>query len=203
MSSRQPPATEADAIDADALAELGQAVRARRNQLGLTLSKVAEGTGLSVPFLSQVETAFAAPSLISLFAIARVLDTTPERLLAGPVPGDVVVTRSGEGQRYVITDDAPNSFRRQLTGLGEPFSVAEYEVEPGSDLGGFFASDGREMIHVKVGRLAVDIETDDGELLTHELRADDTMVYTTAQRHRWRPLGRSCTRFVHVSVPYS
>jgi transcriptional regulator with XRE-family HTH domain len=189
-----------DVADADALAELGHAVRARRTQLGLTLSKVADGTGLSVPFLSQIETAFAAPSLISLFAIARVLETTPERLLAGPVAGDVVITRRGEGQRYRITDIDDAGFRRQLTGLGEPFSAAEYEVQPGSDLGGFFASDGREMIHVKVGRLAVDLETDDGEIVTHELSAGDTIVYTTALRHRWRPRGRSCTRFVHVSA---
>ncbi len=189
-----------DIADADALAELGQAVRARRTQLGLTLSKVADGTGLSVPFLSQVETAFAAPSLISLFAIARVLDTTPERLLAGPVAADVVVTRRGEGQRYRVTDDDDANVRRQLTGLGEPFSAAEYEVEPGSDLGGFFSSDGREMIHVKVGRLSVDLETTDGEIITHDLSAGDTIVYTTALRHRWRPRGRSATRFVHVSA---
>jgi transcriptional regulator with XRE-family HTH domain len=192
--------TSTTVADADALAELGQAVRARRTQLGLTLSKVADGTGLSVPFLSQVETAFAAPSLISLFAIARVLETTPERLLAGPVAADVVITRRGEGQHYRITDDEAAGFRRQLTGLGEPFSAAEYEVSPGSDLGGFFASDGREMIHVKVGRLAVDLETGDGEIVTHELSAGDTIVYTTALRHRWRPRGRSCTRFVHVSA---
>ena len=77
--------------DRRALRELGQAVRTRRAQLGLTLSQVAERSGLSAPFLSQVETSFAAPSLVSLFAIARVLDTTPERLLAGPVSADVVV----------------------------------------------------------------------------------------------------------------
>ena len=79
-----------------------------------------------MPFLSQVETSFAAPSLTSLFAIARVLDTTPERLLAGPVSADVVVTSGDGGQRYDITDAAQTAFRRQLTGLGEPFSAAEY-----------------------------------------------------------------------------
>jgi transcriptional regulator with XRE-family HTH domain len=189
-----------DQHDATGLAELGQAVRARRTQLGLTLSAVAEGTGLSVPFLSQVETASAAPSLISLFAIARVLKTTPERLLAGPVSADVVVTRNEDGQRYWITDSAGSSFRRQLTGLGEPFSAAEYEIEPGADLGGYFASDGREMIHVKVGRLAVDIQDEYGTVATYELRPGDTMVYDTALRHRWRHRGRSRTRFVHVSA---
>ena len=123
MADAQPDRREDH--DQRALAELGQAVRSRRSQLGLTLSQVAERSGLSAPFLSQVETSFAAPSLVSLFAIARVLDTTPERLLAGPVSADVVVTPRGEGQRYPVTDAARGAFRRQLTGLGEPFSAAE------------------------------------------------------------------------------
>ena len=175
--------------DTRALQELGQAVRSRRNQLGLTLSQVADRSGLSVPFLSQVETSFAAPSLTSLFAIARVLETTPERLLAGPVSADVVVTGCDQGQRYDITDAPQTAFRRQLTGLDEPFSAAEYVVEPGSRLGGFFASEGREMIHVTQGMLAVDLDDADGHIVTHRLAAGDTMIYSTATRHRWHHLG--------------
>ena len=67
--------------------DLGSAVRARRRRLGLRLSDVAARTGLSVPFLSQIETNFATPSLTSLFAVADVLATSPERLLAGPGAG--------------------------------------------------------------------------------------------------------------------
>ena len=200
-ATAQPQPQPRLAPDSRALEELGQAVRSRRNQLGLTLSQVAERTGLSVPFLSQVETSFAAPSLTSLFAIARVLDTTPERLLAGPVSADVVVTPSDEGPRYDITDVPQTAFRRQLTGLEEPFSAAEYVVEPGSQLGGFFSSQGREMIHVTHGLLAVDLDDGDGHIVTHRLSAGDTMIYSTATRHRWHHLGAETTRFVHVSAP--
>lgn len=189
-------------VDADAIVELGQAMRVRRTGMGLTLSDVAGGTGLSVPFLSQVETGGAAPSLVSLFAIARFLETTPERLLAGPVSADVVIVESGDGPQYPVTDDeSGGAFRRQLTGLGEPFSAAEYRVEPDAELGDFFASEGRELIHVKTGRLAIDMEDVDGGLVTHELDAGDTIVYTTATRHRWRHLGDSTTSFLHISAP--
>ena len=200
-ASAQPQPQARRDHDTRALEELGQAVRTRRNQLGLTLSQVADRAGLSVPFLSQVETSFAAPSLTSLFAIARVLETTPERLLAGPVSADVVVTGSDEGQRYDITDAPQTAFRRQLSGLEEPFSAAEYVVEPGSKLGGFFASEGREMIHVTQGMLAVDLDDGDGGIVTHRLAAGDTMIYSTATRHRWHHLGAETTRFVHVSAP--
>lgn len=186
--------------DSRALQELGQAVRSRRVGLGLTLKQVSDRSGLSVPFLSQVETSFASPSLTSLFAIARVLDTTPERLLAGPVSADVVITPPHEGQRYAVTDAFRSAFRRQLTGLGEPFSTAEYVVEPGSDLGGVFSSAGREMIHVTTGRLIVEVEKGEGHFVAHQLAAGDTMVYSTDTRHRWRHLGGSTTKFIHVSV---
>jgi transcriptional regulator with XRE-family HTH domain len=200
MGTAVPDCGPGDEGDRQTLRELGRAVRTRRTQLGLTLSQVAEGTGLSVPFLSQVETSFAAPSLTSLFSIARVLDTTPERLLAGPVAADVVLVASGEGGRYPVTDADRSGFRRQLTRLGEPFSAAEYVVDPGSDLGGFHASAGRELIHVTAGVLAVDLEHGGGEIETHELAIGDTMIYSTGVRHRWRHRGRSATRFVHVSV---
>ncbi len=192
---------EAQIRETRALEELGQAVRSRRKRLGLTLSQVSEQAGLSVPFLSQVETSFAAPSLTSLFAIARVLQTTPERLLAGPVSADVVITHQDEGQRYDITDAAQTAFRRQLSGLDEPFSAAEYVVEPGSRLGGFFASEGREMIHVTQGMLAVELDDGSGGIVSHRLAAGDTMIYSTATRHRWQHLGSNTTRFIHISTP--
>jgi transcriptional regulator with XRE-family HTH domain len=181
----------------DGLRDLGSAVRSRRNALGLTLQAVADRTGLSVPFLSQVETSFAMPSLTSLFAIARELDTSPELLLAGPAPAEVVLTRADEGQRYAVTDSDRSAQRRQLTGLGEPISVAEYVVEPGTDLGEFYASRGREFLYVVAGRLCVDIR-DCGEIESYELAAGDSLVYPTSVQHRWRHRGRTTTRFVHV-----
>ena len=47
----------------------------------------------------------------------------------------------------------------------------------------------------------MEIETGDGRFTAHHLAAGDTMVYSTDTRHRWRHLGDSITKFVHVSVP--
>lgn len=198
-STGHTPTAEGDS--GDALRSLGGAVRARRRQLGMTLADVAAGTGLSVPFLSQVETSFGTPSLLSLFSIARTLDTTPERLLAGPAPAEVTMLRRDEGQQYPVTDATRTAQRRQLTGLGEPFSVAEYVVEPGADLGGFHASEGREMLHVTAGRLIVELIDANGTVDTHELSAGDSLVYPTSVRHGWRHAGRGTTRFLHVVTP--
>lgn len=190
-----------DQRDADPAVALGAAVRDRRRALGLRLREVAAATGLSVPFLSQIENGGAMPSLTSLFGLAGVLQTTPERLLAGPYEAPVVLVRRDEGPTYAVTDGSPTAQRRQLTGAGEPFSAAEYVVPCGSDLGGFFASAGREMLHVLTGRLAVDLRSDAGGIEVYELGPGDTMLYTTSTAHRWRHQGRAVTRFVHVVAP--
>ena len=52
---------------------IGPAVRVKRKALGLTLAALAERTGLSVAFISQVERGRTTPSIISLLQIADAL----------------------------------------------------------------------------------------------------------------------------------
>jgi transcriptional regulator with XRE-family HTH domain len=182
------------------LTSLGQRVRARRRTLGLTLRQLSERTGTSVPFLSQVENGVGTPSLTTLFTLARELGTAPEVLLAGSVHDEVTLVRNGEGQRFTVSDAPSSAVRRQITGAEETFSAAEYTINPGDDLGGFFSSQGREVLHVLAGRIAVDLVEPDG-IVTHELATGDTLVYSTSTEHRWRHLGRATTRFLHVITP--
>jgi transcriptional regulator with XRE-family HTH domain len=182
--------------DAQSLKVLGSRLRRQRRAHRLTLREVAELSGLSVPFLSKVENGGAAPSLTSLFALARVLGTSPEWLLAAPTEDHVRFVPRDAGQRFQVTDDG-RAHRRQLTGANEPFSAAEYSAEHGADLGGWNASPGREVIHVLSGRLLVVLKTDSGEE-THTLRTGDTLVYDTSVPHLWKALGRDTTRFLHV-----
>lgn len=183
--------------NAEALRHLGQLVRSRRKVLGFTLSEVAERTGLSTPFLSQVENGVGTPSLTSLFALARVLDTTAEALLAGPPIEPVVVIRAAGGTRYPVSDGGSGAERRQLTSTGEPFSAAEYIVEPGTDLGGFESSSGRDLLHVLEGGLTVEVRRN-GDLECHALAAGDSILYDTGDAHRWRVSGDQRTRFLHI-----
>lgn len=61
---------------------VGPSVRRRRRALDLTLADIAARTGLSVPFLSQIENDRARPSMRSLQLVADALDTTAVQLLA-------------------------------------------------------------------------------------------------------------------------
>lgn len=172
-------------------------MRSRRLDLGLTLRDLSGLSGLSTPFLSQVENGVGTPSLTSLFSIARVLGTTAEALLAGPDIAAVAVIRANEGTIYPISDGAAGAIRRQLTNAGEPFSAAEYVVDPGTDLGGFEASAGRDLLHVLEGSLQVEVRVD-GAVVTHDLAIGDTIVYHTNDEHRWSVIGPERTRFLHI-----
>ncbi|HEY0939896.1 MAG TPA: XRE family transcriptional regulator [Steroidobacter sp.] len=52
---------------------IGPAVRVRRKELGLTLKELAERSGLSVAFISQIERGVTSPSIISLLQISETL----------------------------------------------------------------------------------------------------------------------------------
>lgn len=74
-------------MDADrVLRELGQRVRQRRSQQGLTLKELAARAGLSMRFLVQVEAGRGNPSVRSLAALAGALDLPLTALLEGGSP---------------------------------------------------------------------------------------------------------------------
>src|SRR3954454_18120215 len=81
-------------------AALGRAIRALRRERGLTLVQLAAATGLSQPFLSQLELGRSRPSMRSLFRIAAALDTTQQALLGLAEPAVTVplaVAAGGDG----------------------------------------------------------------------------------------------------------
>ena len=74
---------------------IASALRARRKRLGLTLQELADKSGLSAPFLSQVERDQATPSITSLIAIAQALDVDIHYFISPP-PYSQVVRRAAE-----------------------------------------------------------------------------------------------------------
>lgn len=60
---------------------LDRRLRLLRIEKGLTLKELALETGLSLPFLSEIERGVSNPSLESIEKIARVYKITPAKLL--------------------------------------------------------------------------------------------------------------------------
>lgn len=69
---------------------IGSMIRSRRKELGLTLTELAEKSGLSAPFISQAERNQTIPSLVSLLKLAKSLDVDISYFMEVPQDGSVV-----------------------------------------------------------------------------------------------------------------
>ncbi|MFF7885063.1 helix-turn-helix domain-containing protein [Streptomyces sp. NPDC020794] len=167
---------------------VGAAVRRRRRALELTLAVVAERSGLSVPFLSQVENERARPSQSSLERVADALGTTAVELLAAADPAcSVDVVRAESGAEFT-----PEAHMRPLVRGHHQLHATEFTGDH---------EEGRELQHrndklMYVADGAVEVEA---EGRAHRLGRGDTLYLTGGVRHRWRATVPD-TRVVVVEV---
>jgi transcriptional regulator with XRE-family HTH domain len=77
MSTTRRTARNTGRTNGDAPDPLGERVRERRKELGLSLEELAVRTGLTASFLSLIERNINNPSLDSLYRIAEALEVPP------------------------------------------------------------------------------------------------------------------------------
>ncbi|WP_226626581.1 helix-turn-helix domain-containing protein [Alloyangia pacifica] len=158
---------------------VGDRLRARRKALKVPLRAVAEGTGLSIGFISQVERGVCEPSLTSLTAITKELGVSVSDILPelSAVPE---ATRTLSRRRHQLrpSDTGTHSYERitttfpgsTLTGvlIHEPPGV---RVEPQSH-------EGEEMFFMLRGSITVEL---DGRAVV--LAEGDTLHFSSRRRH--------------------
>ncbi|MDI3407091.1 helix-turn-helix domain-containing protein [Streptomyces cavernicola] len=153
-------------------ARVGVAIRRRRRALSLTLAAVSGRSGLSVPFLSQVENEKARPSRASLERVADALGTTAVELLsAADAERTVEVVRAEPETAEPSTRLLVNG-RHQLHAL---------EFIGDHDAGREFQHRNDELLYVVEG--AVEVEA---EGRAYRLARGDSMFLSGGVRHRWR-----------------
>lgn len=179
--STPPAALAVAASDDEAMGErLGAHIRSLRHSRGLTLVRLAEATGLSHPFLSQLERGLAQPSLSSLRRIALALETSPIELIAAadpPEDGDrVEVHRSGE--ELVAGTFASTPARMLAHGPRplHPLEVVSDNAQPGES----FQHREDEFVYVLEGVVHIEL---DGE--GRSFAAGDSAYYRGGVAHRW------------------
>ena len=158
---------------------MGGAIRERRLAMSLTLVEVAERSGLSQPFLSQVETGRARPSMSSLYRIASALSTTPQAFFGGSSATEPVVVRTSDRSVPAIATDG-ESLRRLLLPGDAPFHVVEL-VGLATEFLEPWQHDGFEALYILAGPVDVEI---DGVVTT--LATGDFLSYPAGLPHRYR-----------------
>ena len=111
----------------DPVAGIGPRIRAYRLERGMTLKQLGAATGLSHPFLSQVERGLARPSVRSIAGIARALRSRPRRsgpTWTRPVPG-TWMSSAARGPRTRPDRACRRGSARVLSDENQPFFVLE------------------------------------------------------------------------------
>ena len=183
----------------DPVAGIGPRIRAYRLERGMTLKQLGAATGLSHPFLSQVERGLARPSVRSIAGIARALQVPPEALwtdLDAPRTRYVDVIRRSEAPVLGLTELADEGSARVLSDENQPFFVLE--LTGGSKE---FADPPRPrysgdcMLYVVRGAVEASL---DGK--AHDLAEGDTIVFSGIIPSAFRNTGGNATRALFVAA---
>jgi transcriptional regulator with XRE-family HTH domain len=184
-------------LHGDVATGVGAVVRRRRLTAELSMTSLAEQSGLTQPFLSQVEHGKAVPSLVTLYRIAAALGVAPQDLLADvdPASGDVRSVAAGQGPHYPMTEeDAASSARLLMARPG--VEVIEYELAPGFREEEWFSHAGTDLLYVVRGRVVVELA--DGR--EERAGAGGAVQYPGTVAHRWRAGGRGAVKLVLVGL---
>lgn len=117
--------------DADIDRLVAARLRQARLDRGLTLSRLAEATGLSTAHLSRIETGDRQPSVGSLLQLARAYGTSIGALVENPPEQDYHLVRAGTAAAH----DSGGSRYEVLSGPQATIAVVTLELDPGRSTG--------------------------------------------------------------------
>ena len=174
---------------------LGKGIHSERVNRGLTLSQLAELTGLSVSALSQIENDVCDPSISSLRRIARALDVPMFRFLTDDEPSHPVVRRSQ--RRRMNFAKSALTYEALTPGAVPTLEMFDIKLAPGANSGSeAFSHPGDECLLVLHGSVRIEME---GE--TYTLAPGDSMYIQRGLHHLLRNDGPEPVEIVFALSP--
>ena len=107
---------------------LGERLRARRLELGLTLAEVAERAGLSLPYVSNLERGRGNPTTKALGAIAAALETELGGLVGDGATGDPLDVVLANAPKSLLNFARTSQFQRVLERVARERGVEPQEL---------------------------------------------------------------------------
>jgi transcriptional regulator with XRE-family HTH domain len=157
---------------------IGPRLREARQLQGLSLAGLAERSGLTKGFLSQVERDLTSPSVGTLLRLCRALDLPVGHLFDG---AHRPLVRGGDRTPIAFGGSGVSEFR--LTPAGETrVMLLLSEIAPGGGSGDEAYSLGAdaEVAHVVEGTVHIEVAG-----THHVLSVGDTLTFDASEPHRW------------------
>jgi transcriptional regulator with XRE-family HTH domain len=178
-SPPSPPVTD------DTAPAVGGNLRRLRVKRGLSLERLARHSGVSRAMLSQIELGQSAPTITTLWKIARSLGVTFSALIArGDDSAPRVLT---PGTAKLLTNQDGSFTSRALFPFGEPRRAEFYELRlkpRGSEDATPHPPGTTENLVVTAGAVQIQVAG-----TSHELRAGDAILFVADVPHAYRNVG--------------
>jgi transcriptional regulator with XRE-family HTH domain len=195
-NERAEPAKPRPPLDG-ALNEIGERIRARRLELGLTLLDVACAAGLTKSFVSQVERGRNSPSIATLRAIAQALRVPMFYFFQGEQSQEVVVRRAD--RRVLSTPRAGFAYELLTPDVRHRLEMVIINIDPGHATSvSPKAHEGEECALVIGGTVEVEIGG-----VVHHLAQGDSIYVDATQPHRYFNKGRARASLISAMTPPS
>jgi transcriptional regulator with XRE-family HTH domain len=172
---------------------LGQKIGRLRQERGLTLQEVSEGSGLTPSFLSRLERDKVNISVANLRKLAQFFSVQMTHFFEGEDSQQVGQVVTPDDRVRLSLDDAPV----QVYSLLPPNNEVEarlIEAHPGSGQQGF-SSRGSQMVLVIEGELHFNLGDE-----AYDLRVGDTLFYRDDVAHSWVNSGEGKATVLTISV---
>lgn len=157
---------------------IGERIRSKRTQRKLSLRQLAETTGFTPSFLSQIERNLAMPSIMSLRKLAEALEVPIFYFLIDDGDKELVVRKA---ERKVLNfPESHLTFELLTPGLNHKMEVITARLEPGAATCTCKLSHpGEECTLVVEGTMRIEIDED-----VYTLEEGDSIYYFCSLPHR-------------------
>lgn len=188
-------------------ANLGETLRHLRGVAQLSLRALAEKTGFSASFLSQVENGQASPSIASMERIAAALGVTMGRIFDGPEPPTAWPAVIRADARVTLNSEWSKA-RIETLGTAGPGGRLEpvlLTLASGGTSGTRpYSSNREEFALVMEGTVVLALEEHEqhagGSEQRHELRKGDAVTIRAGIARRWQNLSPAPVQILMVSA---
>ena len=179
-----------------ALEMLGQRLKSLRLGRRLSLRELAEMTGTSASFISQLERGLTGASTASLNQMASALGVSVAMLFEDSAAGQHGVLRRSERPSLPPSDGCRKMLLSRPPLSDMEVYVGEFEIGGSTGSDQYTHGDAHEMLVVLRGVVEVSL----GEA-RHVLEEGDSVEYTTATPHRTENIGSGRAEVMWIIAP--
>jgi DNA-binding transcriptional MerR regulator/quercetin dioxygenase-like cupin family protein len=175
---------------------IGARLRHLRRDVGCTLEKVADKTGITVSLLSTFERTSQGLSVKALHDLADFYGTTMAALTGqGEASARESLVRNAEWTAWPPTSSGVTV--QNLTTGRRQMECHRFQLAPGASSEGAYSHDGEEFMHVLAGRIEIILDGDQ----FFELREGDSFYFESRRPHSWRNTHEGETLLIWINTP--